>query len=67
MIKERVEFPECKNCDCYDYELICCAASQLGLAVHNLWREIPVIKSLFENTPPKKCAWFMEGKSYDYN
>ena len=57
---DEVKFPECDRCAFRDFEIIGCAASRIGLALDNMYRELPIIKHLFENEPPKECVWFLE-------
>lgn len=57
---DEVKFPECDRCAFGLFEPLACSGSKLGLALDNMFRELPIIKHLFENEPPKECVWFLE-------
>lgn len=59
-MKSDCYFDECKDCefqDCNDTTMIC-LINRLGLAFHNLYKEMPVINKFIDDY--KFCNWFVK-------
>lgn len=51
-------FTECDLCVLKDTDAICCLVNRLSLALHNLAKELPVLRMFAADT--KTCEWFSE-------
>lgn len=59
-MKSDYYFDECKDCMYREYsdELFCCAGSRLGLALHKLIKELPIISKFVDDY--KYCGWYQK-------
>lgn len=59
-MKSDCYFDECKDCMYKEHsdDLLCCAASRLGLAMYRLIKELPIINKLIDDN--KYCNWYQK-------
>lgn len=64
-MKSDCYFDECKDCLYREHsdDLVCCAASRLGLACHRLVEELPIINRLIDGH--KSCSWYQKDEEVE--
>ncbi len=65
-MKSDCYFDECKDCLYREHsdDLLCCAASRMGLAWHRWIKELPIIDRLADSY--KYCNWYQKEDEYEY-